>query len=114
MNKENIAVWVDRDTHTAIKTSAAQAGLTIKKYLALLFAGDDKFDIWEFNDFFEVEYSKINPDVLDDDLRDKYNDWLTQIDYQMVAVFAVKFTGDKNLGHKLAKEFCLTMGIPVE
>lgn len=111
MNKENIALWVDKDTHTAIKTAAAMAGLTIKSYLRGVHNVSN--ELYEFDDFLETEFVRLSPELRDEQIRDEYNDWISEQEFQTIHVFATKFKSDAVLGAELAREFCKSNGIPV-
>lgn len=119
-NKENIALWVDRDTHIAIKTAAAQAGLTIKAYLKKIhvpeeqsFSGDDvRSDAKSFDEFMQLHHMKENPDFLDDELADKYNDWVSTLDY--VDVLNIARLYNAFTPEPIAYSFCQENGLTYE
>ncbi|MHA1280293.1 MAG: hypothetical protein ACTSQ8_24225 [Candidatus Helarchaeota archaeon] len=46
---------------------------------------------FEFNDFLQKEWYKDNQEVLDDDIADRFDEWLNNLDVQEVIDFVPQF-----------------------
>lgn len=116
MKQENIALWVDRDTHIAIKTAAAQSGLTIKKYLQAVHL-PSYTDVQSFEEWLQIEHAKNNPTVLDDDLQDSFDNWIANIDYTELIKLGARFKGfehDTSMVKEMVDEYCKVYGLPTD